>query len=63
MSHQKLDIEADHLGTAKALYNHETGEQLWATEHEVYGKTRNGQSHKTHPRNGFAVDPKLRFAG
>ncbi|AJQ94757.1 RHS repeat domain-containing protein [Gynuella sunshinyii] len=58
-----LDIEADHLGTAKALYSHETGEQLWATEHEVYGKTKNSQSHKTHPRNGFAVDPKLRFAG
>ncbi|WP_428243989.1 RHS repeat-associated core domain-containing protein [Gynuella sp.] len=58
-----LDIEADHLGTAKALYSHETGEQLWATEHEVYGKTLNSQSHKTHPRNGFAVDPKLRFAG
>ncbi|AJQ94751.1 RHS repeat domain-containing protein [Gynuella sunshinyii] len=58
-----LDIEADHLGTAKALYSHETGEQLWATEHEVYGKTRNSQSHKIHPRNGSAVDPKLRFAG
>ncbi|AJQ94746.1 RHS repeat-associated core domain-containing protein [Gynuella sunshinyii] len=58
-----LDIEADHLGTAKALYSHETGEQLWATEHEVYGKTKNSQSHKTHPKNGFAVDPKLRFAG
>jgi RHS repeat-associated protein len=58
-----LDIETDHLGTPKALYDHETGREIWSTEHEVYGKTKNNASLKTHPKTGQAVDPKIRFQG
>ncbi|MEJ2041869.1 MAG: RHS domain-containing protein, partial [Reinekea sp.] len=56
-----LDIETDHLGTPKALYDHETGREIWSTEHEVYGKAKNNASLKTHPKTGQAVDPKIRF--
>jgi hypothetical protein len=31
--------------------------------HEVYGKTKNNSSLKTHPNTGQAVDPKIRFQG
>ncbi|MEJ2074069.1 MAG: RHS repeat-associated core domain-containing protein, partial [Reinekea sp.] len=57
------DIETDHLGTPKALYDHETGREIWSTEHEVYGKTQNNASLKKHPKTGQAVDPKIRFQG
>jgi len=58
-----LHIDTDHLGTPKALYEDETGEQLWHTEQDVYGKTKQSHSTKTHPKTGQAVQVNLRFQG
>ncbi|TCS41139.1 RHS repeat-associated core domain-containing protein [Reinekea marinisedimentorum] len=52
-----LDIDTDHLGTPKALYEHHSGEQLWRADHDTYGALKNEQS------SNEKYNLKLRFQG
>ncbi|WP_028670627.1 RHS repeat-associated core domain-containing protein [Saccharospirillum impatiens] len=56
-------IDTDHAGTPKAMYSHETGEEVWSTDHETYGKTRDAEAAITHPVTGQTFEPGLRFQG
>ncbi|MCH8531599.1 MAG: DUF6531 domain-containing protein [Saccharospirillum sp.] len=56
-------LDTDHAGTPKAMYRHEDGEQVWSTDHEVYGKTRDNNAKLTHPVTGQPFEPQLRFQG
>jgi len=58
-----LHIDTDHLGTPKAAYEHESGEQIWHTEQDVYGKTKHGHTEKNHPKTGIPAQVNLRFQG
>ncbi|GGX64979.1 hypothetical protein GCM10007392_36050 [Saccharospirillum salsuginis] len=41
-------VDCDHAGTPKAMYSHDTGEEVWSTDHETYGKTRDTEAKYTH---------------
>ncbi|GGX64947.1 DUF6883 domain-containing protein [Saccharospirillum salsuginis] len=56
-------IDTDHAGTPKALYNHETGEEVWSTDHEVYGKILDTEAKIIHPVTGLSFEPNLRMQG
>ncbi|WP_028670629.1 RHS repeat-associated core domain-containing protein [Saccharospirillum impatiens] len=45
------------------MYSHETGEEVWSTDHETYGKTRDAEAAITHPVTGQPFEPSLRFQG
>ncbi len=55
--HGLLDIDTDHLGTPKALFDHHTGTELWRTDHDLYGALKN-----EHTTNG-RLHVNLRFQG
>ncbi|GGX64964.1 RHS repeat-associated core domain-containing protein [Saccharospirillum salsuginis] len=56
-------IDVDHSGTPKAMYRHDSGEEVWSTDHETYGKTRDTKTTLTHPVTGQPFEPNLRMAG
>jgi len=56
-------LDTDHAGTPKAMYHHETGEEVWSTDHETYGKTRDTKAKYSHPVTGQPFEPNLRMAG
>ena len=56
-------IDTDHTGTPKAMYRHETGEEVWSSDHHTYGKTRDTMTTLTHPVTGLPFDPGLRQQG
>jgi len=58
-----LHLDTDHLGTPKAAYEHDTGEEIWHTEQDVYGKTKRSKTERTHPKTGQAFAVNLRFQG
>jgi len=58
-----LHLDTDHLGTPKAVYEHDTGEEIWHTEQDVYGKTQRSKTQRTHPKTGQAFAVNLRFQG
>jgi hypothetical protein len=39
------------------VYDHNTGNEIWTTQHEMYGKIRQSKSLKTHPKTEQAIDP------
>ncbi|WP_127560038.1 DUF6531 domain-containing protein [Saccharospirillum alexandrii] len=57
------DVDCDHAGTPKALYSRETGEEVWSSDHEIYGKTIDTKIALTHPVTGLPFDPGLRQQG
>lgn len=58
-----MQFDTDHAGTPKALYSHETGDAVWAANHETYGKIRDTQSKYSHPVTGQPFEPGLRQQG
>ncbi|ADZ92705.1 HYD1 signature containing ADP-ribosyltransferase family protein [Marinomonas mediterranea] len=56
------DIETDHLGTPISVYQHDTGETLWAGDFETYGKRKCQKAANQEDSSG-QYDPKLRFQG
>ena len=63
---QKLglhQIDTDHAGTPKAMYSHETGEEVWSTDHETYGRARNTYCVVDHPVTAMPFDVGLRLQG
>jgi len=58
-----LHLDTDHLGTPKAVYEHDTGEEIWHTAQDVYGKTQRSKTQRTHPKTGQAFAVNLRFQG
>ncbi|GGX68918.1 DUF6531 domain-containing protein [Saccharospirillum salsuginis] len=63
---QKLglhQIDTDHTGTPKAMYCHETGEEVWCTDHHTYGETRDSEAAMIHPVTGYSFEPGLRQQG
>jgi len=56
-----LDIDTDHLGTPKALYDRATGEELWRTDHDTYGALKSENSNAKHPKTGKDFAVNIRF--